>query len=547
VYDVKHDGRHKSRFVAGGHLTEVPVESVYSGVVSLRSLRLCVFLAELNKLELWGADIGNAYLEAETKEKVFFIAGPEFEDRQGHILIIHKALYGLRSSGLRWGEKFSDSLRDLGFEPSKADPMVWMRANEEHDVYEYIAVYVDDLCIAAKNPQEIIDWLLDPKHGNFKLKGVGPLKYHLGCNFERDPDGTLCFGPIKYIGKMMDSYQQLFGESPKEAQSPLEKNDHPELDESELLTLDGIRQYQSLIGAAQWLISLGRFDIATAVMTMSRFRAAPRQGHMDRLKRIFGYVKRFKSGCIRVRTEEPDYSNLPDMEFDWAYTVYGRVTEQVPKDAPKPRGKSVVITSYWDANLYHDMITGRAVTGVLELLNKTPIDWYTRRQATVETATYGSEFVAGRTAVDRAIDLRLTLRYLGVPVKGKTIMFTDNQSVFINASLPHSPLKKRHQALSYHRVREAIAAKIINLFKIHGPKNPADILSKHWGHADVWNTLRPILFWRGDTAKCPRDDLGEADKHTKGECQKSNLPGDPRFTMGPAGISSVPTKKFKTD
>ena len=118
--------------------------------------------------------------------------------------------------------------------------MVWMRANEEHDVYEYIVMYVDDLCIAAKNPQEIIDWLLDPKHGNFKLKGVGPLKYHLGCNFECDSDGTLCFSPIKYIEKMMDSYQQLFGESPKEAQLPLKKNDHPELDESKLLTLHGI-------------------------------------------------------------------------------------------------------------------------------------------------------------------------------------------------------------------------------------------------------------------------------------------------------------------
>jgi Reverse transcriptase (RNA-dependent DNA polymerase) len=104
VYDVKHDGRHKARLVADGHLTDIPIESAYSGVVSLRSLRLVMFLAELNKLELWGADIGNAYLEAETREKVFIVAGPEFGERQGCMLIIHKALYGLR---LKWkhGEK----------------------------------------------------------------------------------------------------------------------------------------------------------------------------------------------------------------------------------------------------------------------------------------------------------------------------------------------------------------------------------------------------------------------------------------------------------
>ena len=101
VFDVKHDGRHKSRLVAGGHLTDTPVDSVYSGVVSLRSLRLVLFLAELNKLQVWGADIGNAYLEAKTKKKVYAIGDAGFGDLNGHTLVIDKALYGLKSSGLR--------------------------------------------------------------------------------------------------------------------------------------------------------------------------------------------------------------------------------------------------------------------------------------------------------------------------------------------------------------------------------------------------------------------------------------------------------------
>ena len=102
IFAVKHDGRHKSRLVADGHLTEVPLDSVYSGVVSLRGLRLLVFLAELNGLETWATDIGNAYLEAETLEQCFIVAGPEFGEREGHTLVIFKALYGLRTSGLRW-------------------------------------------------------------------------------------------------------------------------------------------------------------------------------------------------------------------------------------------------------------------------------------------------------------------------------------------------------------------------------------------------------------------------------------------------------------
>ena len=91
IFDIKHDGRHRAQLVADGHLTDIPLDSVYSGVVSLRGFCLVLFLAELNHLELWATDIGSAYLEAQTSEKVYIIAGPEFGEREGHILVIHKA------------------------------------------------------------------------------------------------------------------------------------------------------------------------------------------------------------------------------------------------------------------------------------------------------------------------------------------------------------------------------------------------------------------------------------------------------------------------
>jgi hypothetical protein len=99
VYDYKHDGRHKARMVANGHLTDIPLESVYSGVVSLRGLRMVMFLVKLNGLDLWATDIGNAYLEVFTMERNYIVAGPEFGQLEGHYLIIVKALYGLRTSG----------------------------------------------------------------------------------------------------------------------------------------------------------------------------------------------------------------------------------------------------------------------------------------------------------------------------------------------------------------------------------------------------------------------------------------------------------------
>ena len=99
IFADTYNWRHKARLVADGSLTPEPVENIYSGVVSLRHLRTVIFLGELNNLELWGADIGNAYLEVYTHEKLFMIAGAGFEELEGFILIFNKALYGLKSSG----------------------------------------------------------------------------------------------------------------------------------------------------------------------------------------------------------------------------------------------------------------------------------------------------------------------------------------------------------------------------------------------------------------------------------------------------------------
>ena len=184
VYAVKHDDRFKARLVADGHLTKEPVESIYSGVVSLRSLRMVVFLSQLNDFEIWGADVGNAD--------------------------------------------------------------VWMRPEPGGTCYEYIAVYVDDLAIAAKDPQAFCNEL--KKKYSLKLKGVGPLEYHLGCTYKKDPDGTLAADPRRYVNKILESYERMFKEKPRKSRPPLEGGDHPELDTSELCDEHQTKQFQTLIG-----------------------------------------------------------------------------------------------------------------------------------------------------------------------------------------------------------------------------------------------------------------------------------------------------------
>ena len=111
------------------------------------------------------------------KKNLYIIADPEHQELQGHELVIHKSLYGLKSSGLRLSQRIHDIMLQLNFRPWNGDPSVWLR--EMKNKYEYIAIYVDDLHIASEEPQKMIQDL----KGKFKLKvkGDGPLEYHLDC------------------------------------------------------------------------------------------------------------------------------------------------------------------------------------------------------------------------------------------------------------------------------------------------------------------------------------------------------------------------------
>jgi hypothetical protein len=215
IYDCKHDGRHKARIVADSHLMDIPLESVYSGVVSLRGLRILTFLTK-------------------------------------HYLIIVEALYGLCTSGLHWHERFANCLRNEGFSPCKAEPDIWMRLNG--NLCDDVATYVDNLCLGMLDPKSFTDTL--QKKYNFKLKGTGPIDFHLGQSFSWNDDGEMEISVKCYADKMMDTYIKLYGEKPRKASSPLEQNDHPEMDNSPFLGQDETQQFQSLIGAMQWAVTI---------------------------------------------------------------------------------------------------------------------------------------------------------------------------------------------------------------------------------------------------------------------------------------------------
>ena len=133
-----------------------------------------------------------------------------------------------------------------------------------------------------------------------------------------------------------------------------------------------------MVGAAQWIISLGQFDIAVHVMSLSSFRLQPRKGHLERMKRVYGYLSKMRHAAIRFRPNMPDVSDQVFLDYDWSNSPYAGAREELPKNLPTARGKPVLMTSFVDANLCHDLLSGKSVTGVLHFFNKTPIDWFQR-------------------------------------------------------------------------------------------------------------------------------------------------------------------------
>ena len=133
-------------------------------------------------------------------------------------------------------------------------------------------------------------------------------------------------------------------------------------------------------------------------------------------------------------------------------TVYGTPIKDTPSNALMAKGNPVCTTTYADANLLHDLVTGRSAPGMLHFFNQTPIDSFSKRQNQVESATYSSEFMAAWQAVEQIIDLRYTLCMLGVPIEGPFWLFGDNKAIVTSSTIPHSSLNKRWNAISYHKV-----------------------------------------------------------------------------------------------
>ena len=288
ILDVKigENFHRKARLGAGGHTTDAPATLTYSSVVSRDSVRIALTIVVLNGLEVMACDIQNAYLTADCREKIWTRAGPEFGSESGTIMLIRKALYGLKSSGAAFCAHLVETLYDIGFVPTRADPDVWRRPAVKEDgfeYYEYVLCYVDDILAISHKAKDA----LKAVQAIFKLKDnrIEPPDMYLGATLSIMEDNGVqgwCMTSDKYVKAAVENVElellRVNQRLPSRCKTPMTVGYHPERDVSAELTSVGVQRYQELIGVLRWAAELGRVDILLETEMLSTYMALPRRG-----------------------------------------------------------------------------------------------------------------------------------------------------------------------------------------------------------------------------------------------------------------------------
>ena len=231
-----------------------------------------------------------------------------------------------------------------------------------------------------------------------------------------------------------------------------------------------------LIGILRWLVELGRIDVCAEVSMMSAYNAMPRVGHFHAVLHLFAYLQTNANKEIAMDSKYQDHLPHPE-KAEWA-EFYPWAKDELPPHMPKALGRAVTFLMFVDASHASNLVTCQSRTGVIIYVNRAPILWYSKKQNSVETSSFGSEFAALKTGVELFEGLRYKLQMMGVPIDGYCHTCVDNNSVVMNTSRPESTLKKKSNSVAYHYVRSKCAADLIRITWEGTKTNVADMLTK---------------------------------------------------------------------
>ena len=447
VLKIKRDARgnierYKARLVAKGFLQRpgIDYEEVYAPVSKYGTLRALAAKCAAEDLEVQLLDVSTAFLNGELEEDLYMQQPPGYALGNSNIVCrLRRTIYGLKQAPRAWHQKLLSVLKDMGFEPSAADPSLFIRGTPTDDKCLWALIYVDDMWLASRHRQLIEDLISDLRK-RFKARVVPDPEQFLGLQLSRDRQRrTLTIHQERYANKVV----QRFGMSDAKTKPIPLTPGTPLTAEGTAMSAEE-HHYSELIGCLLYLAVCTRPDISFAVGALARFLSAPKQEHWHAAKGLLRYVSGTASIGITFGTQ-PDQG----------------------------------LRGYCDADHGGNLDSRRSTTGFVFTLFGAPIIWKSKLQCTTATSTLHGEYMSASEAGKEALWLRILLPDLGQPIGAQPVPIAcDNQGAIQVLKNPIASVRSKHIDVQYHFIREHVACKNIEFKYCRSGDNVADVLTK---------------------------------------------------------------------
>jgi histone deacetylase 1/2 len=444
VYRVKNnaDGtidRYKARLVAKGYKQRygIDYEDTFSPVVKAATIRTVLAVAVSRGWFLRQLDVKNAFLHGVLEEEVYMRQPPGFEDQNSpnYICKLDKALYGLKQAPRAWFSRLSSKLHALGFTSSKTDTSLFLY--HKSGITLYVLIYVDDIIVTSSSDKAITALLKD-LNDDFAIKDLGDLHFFLGLEVKKTESGLL-LTQEKYARDLLDKVGMT---NCKSAPTPMSSTEKLSLYDGTLLTPDDNTQYQSIVGALQYL-TLTRPDLCFSVNKVCQYLHAPTTTHWTAVKRILRYIK----DTLGV-----------GLSFQ--------------------RSSSTLLSAFSDADWAGCPDDRRSTGGFAIFIGPNLVSWSARKQATVSRSSTEAEYKALANATAELIWVEALLGELGVKLQQPPCLWCDNLGATYLSANPIFHARMKHIEIDYHFVRERVACKNLEIRFISSKDQIADGFTK---------------------------------------------------------------------
>ena len=432
--------------VRGNEQSENDFDETFAPVFQLDSLQILVALAARYGLIAHILDASNVFVGLDLdKSNCMEIPeglqdfGPDAQN-EGMVLELRKSLYGLRQSANLWHWKISGFLMKIGFQPTTADPSVFI--NNKGLI---IALYVDDIVVFGREKQKI-DVMKKKLKKFHPMTDSGLVNKLLGIHFTWG-NRSICLDQESYVSQILDEFGMA---NCKPSQMPISlsvqlSDDNPRLGRGEH------KLFQRLIGRLIFLITATQPDISFAVNQLSQFLAEPRHVHLVAVKHVLRYIR-------------------ATMDYRFVFGAKGRQRQG--------------LVAYADS-AYTNSVRSRSTTGFVFMINGSPVTWTSRKQMVTAQSSMEAEYMAVSEAAKQAIWIRhflYSIRKEEVYNMAPTTIYEDNQGAIKLADNPVIHPKTKHIAVRYHAIREHIASGEIRLEYLSTDQMVADGLTKATNH-----------------------------------------------------------------